>query len=419
MIIKAYKRKAIPYPYILLVFLCFLSLPGFLSNIGLAGSHAAGVLLSIMSLALIALITRDWMPFTKYEFQICLSILSILLIHFLLVALVGGVDNYIGSAALSRFTASFMLLMMFLWSAFQLESYFSTLDQIKFARMVDTIYWLFAVLAVSSIPFHIFDWVSRKQILIFSEPSHFAVAFAPFFIYKMLTSQNRYKHFLLCLSLVILLQSVTLLAIALIGLIISVKRYGVLQVMGVISLIVMLASFVIYFSDFFSFLLDRVILSSDSKNPSVLVFLSGYERAYLTFFDSYTLGVGFQQMGVIGPLGEFQVAIAKVMKGYTMNTLDGGTLFSKIITEFGIFGIFAILAYVVVAIRLFRSSRRLSIDRSRELFYIASFFSLSSLIFIRSVNYFSPSSFIVLIALVGLLRLNRQRTRYTKEYSLA
>ena len=235
------------------MFLCFLSLPGLLSNIGLAGSHAAGVLLSIIPLALIALITRDWMPFTKYEFQICLCILFIILIHFLLVALVGGVDNYIGSVALSRFTSSFMLLTMILWSAFQLESYFSALEQTKFARMVDTIYWLFALLAVLSIPFHILDWVSRKQILIFSEPSHFAVAFAPFFLYKMLTSQNRYKHLFLCLSLAIFLQNVTLIVVALLGIIISVKRYGVLQVMGLISLIGILASFVIYFGDFFTF----------------------------------------------------------------------------------------------------------------------------------------------------------------------
>jgi hypothetical protein len=105
------------------------------------------------------------------------------------------------------------------------------------------------------------------------------------------------------------------------------------------------------------------------------MFLSGYERAYLTFFDSYLLGVGFQQMGIIGPLGEFQVAIMHLTNGYTMNTLDGGSLFSKLTTEFGIFGIFAVLAYVAKAIRVFRSSRKLSPGNSKELFYTASFLS--------------------------------------------
>ena len=165
---------------------------------------------------------------------------------------------------------------------------------------------------------------------------------------------------------------------------------------------------------FFTFFLERTVLSADSENLSVLLFLSGYERAYLTFFDSYTLGVGFQQMGIIGPLGELQVAIKGLTNGDTMNILDGGSLFSKLTTEFGILGILLILAYVATVIRVFRSLRSLSSGHSRELFYIASFLSLSILIFIRSVNYFSPSCFIVFIALVGLWRLNRQRTRYTK-----
>jgi hypothetical protein len=413
---KIYKRKGVPYLYIFLAFLCFLSLPGFLSNINLAGSHAAGVLLSTIPIVFIAFITRDWMPFTKYEFQTCLCILFIILIHFLLVALVGGLDKYIGSGALSRFNASFILLTIILWAAFQLERYFSALEQRKFARMVDTIYWLFLFLAFFSIPFHILDWVSRKQMLIFSEPSHFAVVFAPFFLYKMFTSRKRFKHLYICLCLSILLQNVTLIMVALLGITVSFKRYGVLQVTGVISLIGIFASFVIYFDDFFAFFLNRIALSADSNNLSVLMFLSGYERAYLTFFETNALGVGFQQMGIIGPLGEYQVVIIEMVKA-TLNLLDGGSLFSKLTTEFGIFGVFLILAYVVNAIRFFRLSRTLSSGHSRELFYVASFLSLFILIFIRSVNYFSPSSFIALIALIGLLRLNRQRTRYTKEYT--
>jgi len=386
----------------------------------LAGSHAAGVLLSIIPLALLALITRDWMPFTKHEFQIYLCVLFIILIHFLLVVSVGGVDNYIGSGALLRFTSSFILLTIVLWSAFQFERWFAALDQSKFARMVDTIYWLFAVLAVLSVPFHIFDWVSRKQMLVFSEPSHFAVVFGPFFIYKMLTSAHRFKHLFLCLTLAVLLQNVTLIAFALLGGVVSVKRYGIYELMGVISLIGAFASFVLYFSDFFVFFLERVTLSADSRNLSVLVLFSGYERAYLTFFDSYLLGVGFQQMGILTPLGEFQVAIMELTgSGDALSIKDGGSLFSKLTAEFGIFGIFAVLAYVATAIRVFRSSRKLSSGYSRELFYTASFFSLFILIFIRSVNYFSPSSIVCIIALIGLSKFNTLRTRYTKESSQA
>ena len=182
----------------------FLALPGFLANIGLSGSHAAGILFSTLPLTLIVLGTGGWMPFRKNEFYVCVCIFFIILIHFLLVASVGLFDNY-NSVAISRFILSLLLLLVLLWSAFQFVKYFSTLKQVKFMRMINTIYWVFLVIAVLSIPFHIFDWVSRKQMLIFSEPSHFAITFGPFFVFQMLTSKHRYKHLLLCFTLAVFL----------------------------------------------------------------------------------------------------------------------------------------------------------------------------------------------------------------------
>ncbi len=355
------------------------------------------------------------MPFTRREFRIYLCVLFGIFIHFFFAVSVGGVVDYIYSGALLRFTLSFLLLTIILWSVFQLERYFSALDQTKFAQMVDTIYWSFVGLAILSLPFHFFDWVDRKQMLIFSEPSHFSVVFGPFFIYKMLSSSHRFKHLFLCLIIAFALKSVTLIAFALMGSLVSEKRYGILQILGAICFIGALVSFVLYFSDFFAFILDRALLSADSQNLSVLVFLSGYERAYLTMSESYLLGVGFQQMGIIGPLGQFQEAIMRLTDGFTMNKLDGGSLFSKLTTEFGIFGIFVTLAYILKAIRIFIVSRELSTYYSRELFYSASFLSLFILIFIRSVNYFSPSCILFVIALIGLSKVTTLQTRLIKE----
>ena len=186
--------------------------------------------------------------------------------------------------------------------------------------------------------------------------------------------------------------------------------------MGIISFIAV-SALIIFFSGFFTFFIDRLNFSGNNQNLSVLVFLSGYERAYLTFSESYMLGVGFQQMGIIGPLGKFQIAIMAITAGgVTMNTLDGGTLFSKLVTEFGMFGFALVLAYVAMAIRVFRSRRRLFSEDYKGLFYTASFLSFFILIFIRSVNYFSPSFFIFLIALIGLSKLASLPDRYTKDF---
>ena len=159
------------------MFLTFLSFPGFLSNIGLAGSHSEGMLFSVIPLTLVILASGRWMPISKYQFNISLSIFAIILLHFLLVVLMGSFNNSIFFIALNRFILSFVLFMVILWSAFQFVRYFSSLEQSEFCKMINTIYWLFVVIAFLSIPFHFFDWVSRKQMLIFSEPSHFSIIF--------------------------------------------------------------------------------------------------------------------------------------------------------------------------------------------------------------------------------------------------
>jgi hypothetical protein len=388
------------------MFLTFLSFPGFLSNIGLAGSHSEGMLFSVIPLTLVILASGRWMPISKYQFNISLSIFAIILLHFLLVVLMGSFNNSIFFIALNRFILSFVLFMVILWSAFQFVRYFSSLEQSEFCKMINTIYWLFVVIAFLSIPFHFFDWVSRKQMLIFSEPSHFSIIFSSFFLFKMFTSKHRYKHLLICLSLVILLQNVTLLAIACLGLIISVKNYNIFRILGIFLLLSTFVFFTLLFSNYFSFIIERLSISSKSDNLSVLIFLSGYERAYLTLLDSYFVGVGFQQMGIIGPLGEFQKIIMQITMDGTMNTMDGGTLFSKLVTEFGILGIIVILAYVIKFIGVFGVRNILLPGDFKMIFYSVSFLSCAVLIFVRAVNYFSPSTFLFLIALIGLSKFN-------------
>tara|TARA_B100000787_G_scaffold170168_1_gene164514 strand:+ start:3745 stop:5001 length:1257 start_codon:yes stop_codon:yes gene_type:complete len=410
-----HRRTLVTYPFVLVAVLFFLSFPGFFSNIGLSNSHALGMIFSVIPIALISLVTRDWMPFTKREFQASLVLLSIILLHFLCVSLVGGIDTYSSSSAQSRFVLSFVLLVIFLWAAFQLERYISALEKLKFTRLIVTIYWLLVVLALASLPFHWFDWVTRKQMLIFSEPSHFAVVFSPFLFYQILTSSHRYKHLFLCFSLALLLQNVTLIVTGCLGILLSVKRYGIFKILSIFMLVLFVAVFITYFRDFFGFLLSRNILDPDSQNLSVLVFLSGLERAYITTFESYFLGVGFQQMGVIGPLGELQTRIMSQTDGDLMNIFEGGSLFSKLTVEFGVMGILCCLAYLVKAVRIFRLSRSLAISDNKEIFYMASFLSIFILLFVRSVGYFTPSSFLVLVGLVGLSRLDRRRTRSIKE----
>jgi len=150
-----------------------------------------------------------------------------------------------------------------------------------------------------------------------------------------------------------------------------------------------------------SYFLSRLSLSLTSSNSSVLVFLSGWERAYLGFFDSFGFGVGFQEIGIVGPQGELQKILIKIHNnpGKGLNWNDGGSLAPKIITEFGLLGIMSILLYCYFAIRILMMFFLNKIKESKNIFFFGAYLIFSIELFIRSVGYFSLTSFIFISSL--------------------
>jgi hypothetical protein len=204
-----------------------------------------------------------------------------------------------------------------------------------------------------------------------------------------------------------MLQNATLIVIALLGYFLSLRLSGFkLLVLGFLLIVLGLALYT-YFAAYDNFITDRLFLSAESKNLSTLVFLSGYERAYLTIFEWSYIGVGFQQMGMVGPLGSIQSSIESIV-GTTMNLLDGSTLFSKIVTEFGVFGIVVVLAYLLKCWVILRRLGSLDENPPTELFYTICFLGFFIMFFIRGAAYFSPSTFLFIIALIGLKRVSKK-----------
>jgi len=403
-------RKLISYPYVLVMLVVVLSVAGLLSNLGLANSHSAGLLVSFFPILLLSFIGGHWSPLRKSELHIVLCFLLAVLVHFFTVALIAGPVDYVINGSSSRFFSSFILLCLLLWCAFQIECYLALLTQRNFIRLINTVYRCLVILAAFSLPFHWLDLVSRKQMLIFSEPSHFALVFGPFYLYKIFTSSYRHTHFLICLSLALMLENVTLIVFALFGFLLSLKRYGFMFLL--VALLVFSIGFAVtnYFEEYTNFLTSRLYFGEQmqTENLSLLALLSGYERAYLTVTDWSYIGVGFQQMGIVGPLGEIQSNIQLLTKdGGTMNTLDGGTLFSKITVEFGIFGVLGALVYLQKYWMILKRLTKLDENSPLELFYTLCFLGFFIILFMRSVNYFSPSFFIFIVALIGLRRVRR------------
>jgi hypothetical protein len=148
---------------------------------------------------------------------------------------------------------------------------------------------------------------------------------------------------------------------------------------------------------------DRLDLSSNSSNLSVLVFLSGYERAWLALTGFNGLGVGFQQMGIVGPVGAFQLNISTIFGFDGLNLLDGGTLASKIIVEFGYPGLLLLFLYLFKLIKVVNSFFGKREFSPQDLFYSSIYIMFFVVLFVRGAGYFNPSFFIFLISICFIL----------------
>jgi hypothetical protein len=163
---------------------------------------------------------------------------------------------------------------------------------------------------------------------------------------------------------------------------------------------------------------ERLTLSPDSANFSVLVFLQGWENAVLNFQETHGLGVGFQQFGIAGSVGEIADKIAAMLEGDYINLLDGGSTATKLIGEFGVFGIAALLAYFTVVLRgvayIRAAQRRPAAERDyRRIFFYSLIISYTFELTIRGVGYFSSGGFLAVAALIAIYRSRKSQEAAT------
>ena len=246
-----------------------------------------------------------------------------------------------------------------------------------------------------------------KDFLIFNEASHFSICFGPFLFYAAYSSSKKFAflYIIATIFLALTLSNLTLLVTSLMVLLIT---FGSRQPLLFLLFIPIFFLSLIYLDT--SYFLSRLSFSTTSDNTSVLVFLSGWERAYLGFFDSFGFGVGFQQIGIVGPQGELQPMMVNIHRGELaiqgllnpekgLNWNDGGSVAPKIVTEFGFLGIISILLYCYIAIRILMLFFLNKIEESKNIFFFGAYLIFSIELFVRSVGYFSMTSFIFISSL--------------------
>lgn len=327
------------------------------------------------------------------------------MVFFVFVVLLSSVFAYFKNIAyfnLYRFSGSFLLLLAFLFFSYFYCCSLSCLNGYVLNQAAFIIYIvLFLDGFVSSIQFSFFNY--PKSLFFFTEPSHFALTIAPFFIYEIMVNyESKVKMFVYFSSIsfvAILLKSLVLVSVVFLGAAIAFKkRYIILSMLLVFFLSILFSTELAYF-------FERLSFSGNSNNLSVLVYLSGFQRAALSLIDSDGLGLGFQQMGYYGEVGNLMGKVIEIA-GFPVNFNDGGTVAAKLVAEFGFFGLFIIsiylflFAHVLFFVRKFFIHRKtdLKLLNSFDFFMLSAFLAIIISLFVRGTGYFSGATFISLMS---------------------
>jgi hypothetical protein len=126
------------------------------------------------------------------------------------------------------------------------------------------------------------------------------------------------------------------------------------------------------------------------------------------------LGIGFQMLGMSDTIeSSFTETIREfAVKDY--NLFDGGLLAAKVISEFGIIGVFFILYYIYFIFKFIiysnKSWHKIKNNNNstyinklkKRLLFLGILFGFLVEVFLRGYGYFSPGVFLVLVAIFYL-----------------
>jgi len=380
-----------------LICILLFGLSGSFSILKGAPSYAFGTVLSLLIFSVFIFAYKSFGILTVKSKVIYIYLLFAV---FILIQYVGSSLIY-STGDVPRFLVSmFLLFMLLLYSSF-FVNYCSYLNAEDFNKGLHAVYWIITLVAIAYILLTKFGSLGLTKMLFVREPSHFTLLYAPFLGYVALFSRKRYAHLFLGLVISLVIMNLTMIVgVLLCALLLS--KVSLLRLFYIIPIACLVVGGVI-FIDESGYILSRLVFGEDTTNLSTIVFLSGWERAYLSFFDSLGVGVGFQQMGINGPQGAFMQVLENTYQN-KLNLLDGGTLGAKLITETGLFGILVLLAYLGMCKGYYREiqSKGESI-RHKRAFFIVVFVTSLLQFFIRGVGYFSPFGYLFICSLYFLL----------------
>ena len=400
--------KYISYYTLIPLLILYLFVPSiFMAKID-SSSYATGLLL--FSLIIIGFgyffginnITHKLYAIKTIFYTICILLLCII-IHSFLALFITHTFNFI------RAMGSMLILIVMTIASYLFVLIFQKTSGSSFRIALSAIFIIILFLSFLSIigfkPLSYND-LFTKPIFPFVEPSHFALFTGPFYFWAICVQKNQKHKILIVLSFSLILMfisNLTIFCLILIGLYLSLRLKSFLII---VSVLLVLSIFFITFD--ISYYTERLDLEND--NLSTLVWIQGWEEAALNLKSTYGLGVGIQQLGLKEPSGDASNSIYVIFGDY-LNRYDGGTMGAKLISEFGVIGLWVILktlAKVNKSLKFLVKGVLQHQTSPQVVFYHCCIIVIIIDMFIRSVGYMAPSFFMFIVGIIGLKIENNQ-----------
>jgi hypothetical protein len=347
-----------------------------------------------------------------------------------------------------KISFSYLSILIFFYSVFFLNEFFFKIknSEIYFYKLIKSLFLIMPLLSLFILirfnkfsPYYIHGGNDLPMFLsFFSEPSHFILNFFSIFFFFIILNP---KYRIICLAIGLLLSigypSLTLLF----GIfLIIIILFSILNLFLLVAITFTFFFFLSYLNidfqliNYFTNRLDIlkilnncsayfVLNNNDinfnelffenncSLNNSLLYYLKSGHEMYLNLVN-YPFGIGFQNLGTIGMESLFRkLAFLQSGSFKTDISLNSAFLLSKLISEFGIFGLLFLIYYLKIFLKsfiFFKFEANLLLIKKKylEIFYHISILSFSIELFIRGFGYFSIGTFLFILSIMGLYYKN-------------
>ena len=347
-----------------------------------------------------------------YNFKFKKKYIQILLLFFIIVFLQSIVSSFIFQHInYYRFILTYLSIILIFFLSALFVNITEKVNSISFHKVIISAYIFLTIIGIISIFFIRYHFLIRyrspKSMLIFSEPSHFALAYSPLLLYVSYISKSfgRFLAIFISILIALIVHSLTLL-LSIVIILMVLYRYLFFIILPLFSFLLFIIKFKIINSNYVNgnYFLSRFnILSFKTNNASVLAYLYGWERAIIDFVRSYGIGVGFDQFGFVG--AKSMPLLAK-MHLPSLNLYDGTADGSKIIAEFGVFGVIILLIYLYYFLKISNNFTKHKIENNYVgIFFISCFLMFFVDLFVRGIGgYFSGVVFIFFSSIYWLFK---------------